>query len=380
MVRTALASVEPKANIVIADPSLVDELETAITGSDIGRRAVMLRRVADLFASASGHLSNEQTALFDDVMHQLLDEIETSARACFAEYLAQSAAAPPRILRQLALDDVIEVARPVLSRAEQLDEMTLAEGARTKSQAHLLAISIRKTIPESVTDILVERGNREVALSTAANPGAAFSEFGYSSLVRRSSDDDELAVCAWSRREIPRRHLLKLFADASDSVKGRLSRADPRKAAQMADIVTRAASQLQARTRETSADFAKARALVQSLDEAGKLDEAALLDFACAEKFAETVLAMSVICSLPVGLIERALVEERSEQVLVLAKAACLSWKTTKAILLLQARTERSTADLDRLFETFLRLRPETARQAVQFYRLRERSLAASPN
>lgn len=129
-----------------------------------------------------------------------------------------------------------------------------------------------------------------------------------------------------------------------------------------------------------SADFAKARVLVQSLDAAGGLDEAALLDFAGSEMFAETVLALSVICDLPVGLVERALVAERSEQVLVLAKAVGLSWKTTKAILSLQARTERSTADLDRLLETFLRLKPETARQAVQFYRLRERSLASHSN
>lgn len=376
MAQAAIEPVHPKAGDVIAYRSLVDELETAIASSDIGRRAVVLRRLADLFASASGNLSNEQAALFDDVMRQLVDEIETSARASFAEYLAMSSAAPPRILRQLALDDVIEVARPVLSHSEQLDEMTLTEGARSKSQAHLLAISARKIIPESVTDILVERGSREVALSIAGNPGALFSEFGYSSLVRRSSGDDDLAVCAWTRREIPRRHLLRLFSDASDSVKRRLSKEDPRKAAQIAEIVTRAASRLQTQTREASADFAKAGALVQSLDEAGKLDEAALFDFASSEMFAETVLALSKICDLPVGLVERALVEERLEQVLVLAKAVGLTWKTTKAILLLQARADRSTDDLGRLLETFLRLKPQTARQAVQFYRLRERSLA----
>jgi uncharacterized protein (DUF2336 family) len=365
---------------VIANQSLVDELEAAIASSDIGRRAVILRRVADLFASSSENISGEQAVLFDDVMHQLVDEVETSVRAGFAEYLAHKPAAPPGILRQLALDDVIEVAGPILSHSEQLDEMTLAEGARSKSQAHLLAISNRKAVPESVTDILVERGDREVALSTAANPGASFSEFGYSSLVRRSSDDGDLAICTWSRAEIPRRHLLKLFVDASDALKRRLSKEDPRKAAAMADIVTRAASRLQTQTREMSADFTGARARIQSLSEAGKLDETALADFAHAEKFAETVLALSVICDLPVGLVERALVEVRSEQILVLAKAAGLSWKTTKAILQLQVRADRSEGDLDTLFEIFLRLKPETAAKAVQFYRLRERSLTPRAN
>ena len=365
---------------MIASQSLVDELEAAIAGSDIGRRALILRRVADLFVSASANLSSEQTALFDNVMHQLVDEIETSARVRFAEYLAKSFAAPPRTLRQLALDDVIDVARPILSHSERLDEMTLAEGARSKSQAHLLAISTRKVIPESVTDILLERGNREVVLSAAGNPGASFSEFGYCSLVRRSSSDDDLAACTWSRSEIPRRHLLRLFADASDSVRRRLSKEDPRKSALIAEIVTRAASHLQTQTREMSAEFAKARGLVQSLSDAGKLDETVLFDFANLEKFAETTLALSVISDLPVGLVERALVEARSEQILVLAKAVGLSWKTTKAILLLQARADRSAGDLERLLETFLRLKPETARNAVQFYRLRERSLTPRPN
>ena len=252
-----------------ASHSLVDELEAAIADSDIGRRALILRRVADLFASTSGNLSGEHGALFDDVMHRLVGEIEISARAGFAEYLANSSAAPPGILRELALDDAIDVARPILSHSEQLDEMTLAEGAKSKSQAHLLAISTRKAIPESVTDILVERGNREVALSTAGNPGASFSEFGYFSLVRRSSDDDDLAICTWSRAEIPRRHLLKLFGDASDSLKRRLAKEDPRKAAVMADIVTRATDRLQTQTREMSADFSRAIALIQPLSAAG---------------------------------------------------------------------------------------------------------------
>jgi uncharacterized protein (DUF2336 family) len=376
----AVARVRPEATIVITNKSLVDELEAAISSSDIGRRALILRRVADLFVSTSGNLSGEQAALFDEVMRQLVDEIETSARAHFAEYLAERPAAPPGILRLLALDNAIDVALPILSRSEQLDEMTLAESAKTSSQAHLLAISTRKAIPVSVTDILVERGNREVALSTAGNPGASFSEFGYSSLVRRSADDEELAICTWSRSEIPRRHLLKLFDDASGNLKRRLSKEDPRKAAAMAEIVMRATSELQTQTREASADFAGARAVIESLKEAGKLDEAALSGFAHSEKFAATVLALSVICDLPVGLVERALVEERSEQILVLAKAVGLSWKTTKAILLLQARAERSTADLDMLFETFLRLKPETAAKAVEFYRLRERSLTPRAN
>ena len=56
----------------------------------------------------------------------------------------------------------------------------------------MLAISRRKVLAETVTDVLVERGNRDVALSAAQNTGAKFSEAGYIRLVKRSEGDDEL--------------------------------------------------------------------------------------------------------------------------------------------------------------------------------------------
>ena len=56
---------------------------------------------------------------------------------------------------------------------------SLVENAKTKSQEHLLAITKRKSLAETVTDVLVERGDRDVALSVAQNAGAKFSETGY---------------------------------------------------------------------------------------------------------------------------------------------------------------------------------------------------------
>lgn len=364
-----------------AQQTVIDDLERAISAKNIGDRAAMLRRVTDLFVVASGRLSDEQIALFDDVMGRLLEEIETSARAAFSHLLATVPDAPRSVVRTLALDDMIDVAGPVLSHSERVDDLTLVEGAKTKSQAHLLAISRRKRLADTVTDILVDRGDRQVALSTAKNPGAAFSEFGYSTLVRRSSSDDNLAMCIWARPEIPRQHLLKLFVDASESVKLELTDSDPGKTRLILDLVAQASRQIQARARELSADYAAAHAHVQSLHAAGGLGETQLAEFARANRFDETAIALSFICNLPIAMIERALVNGRSEQIIVVAKAVGLSWGTVKPILLLQARTKNSlTPKLDRCFETFTRLKVETAKKAVQFYRLREQAAAPQLN
>src|SRR5215468_2470843 len=100
--------------------TLIDDLEAAIASGEIGRRAETLRRVTDLFVSGSTQYSDEQVALFDDVMSRLASEIETSARSTFGRRLASASVAPPGVIRTLALDDAIEVAGPILSQFEHL--------------------------------------------------------------------------------------------------------------------------------------------------------------------------------------------------------------------------------------------------------------------
>ena len=364
---------------MIAQKSVIDELEDAIANKEIGRRAESLRRVTDLFVSGPARYAEDQVELFDVVMILLAKEIDSSARATFGHRLATLPQAPPRIIRALALDDEIEVAGPILTHSQHLDEETLIESARTKSQNHLLAISRRTSLAEPLTDVLVERGNQQVAQSTAENPGAKFSPFGYSTLVKRSEDDAELALRVWNRPEIPRQHLLKLFADATEAVRLKLEAADRRKAGLLRLMVAQASNQFQTESRERSEAFAAAQSYVQSLHDAGTLTHTQLETFAREGKFDETTIALSLMCELSIGLVERAMVQERSEQILVLAKAIGLSWDITKALLLTQAGTNgSSTYELDHCRVKFAKLKVETAKMAIQFYRLRERAAASA--
>ncbi len=209
--------------------TLIDELEDAITKRNLRQRAMVMRRVTDLFIVNSTGFSEEHIAMFDDVMSRLVVAIDNSARAEFAGLLAQHANTPQLTTRVLALDDEIAVAGPILSHSQCLDEATLVEGAKTKSQEHLLAISQRGSISEAVTDVLVERGNADVVVNTAANAGAKFSEFGCSTLVARSGEDKALALQVWLRPDIPRQHLLSLFTSASEEVQRELEVADRQK-------------------------------------------------------------------------------------------------------------------------------------------------------
>ena len=355
--------------------SLIDELESAISRKNIGSRAQILKRITDLFVAGSGRFDNEQTLLFDDVMGRLLNEIEESARATFGERIASLANSPPKVTRALALDESISVAGPVLTRSDCLDDETLITGAKTKGQEHLLAISQRRRLSEGVTDVLVERGNQKVVVSTAANIGARFSGFGYSKLVSRSESDSELALLVWSRPEIPREFLLTLFETASETVRQKFETADRSRADLVRDMIKQAADQLQTQLREQSANFSAARAYIEQLHRDGRLNESHVYEFASRRKFDETALALCLLADLPIGAIERALVHDTGDQILVLTKSIGFSWKTTQAILMLQGGPgERPVGVSAEYFERFKRLRPETAKAAIQFYRLRERA------
>src|SRR5262249_14452799 len=123
--------------------SLIDDLEASIASGDGDRRIEMLQRISDLFMAGSRTYSDEQLALFDDVLLRLAAEIEIKARAELSLAMANIEKGLPKLVRSLAFDDAIEVAGPVLSQSPQLSDDDLVENASTKSQDHLLAIARR---------------------------------------------------------------------------------------------------------------------------------------------------------------------------------------------------------------------------------------------
>jgi uncharacterized protein (DUF2336 family) len=310
--------------------------------------------------------------LFDRIFTQLVVTIEVSARTALAQRLMNVAFAPSAICRVLAFDDTISIAQPILENSERLDNATLAENACSKSQQHLLAISRRRHLDEVVTDVLVERGEKPVILSAARNLGARFSDAGFTTLVRRSEGDDELSGCIGLRRDIPRHHLLKLLAKASLTVRRKLEAADPLSSEAIRNAVAEATSAIQARTTVASRDYAAAQRQVESLRASGQLGERELEAFAKAGKFEETTVALAMLCDLPIKEVEPAMIQDRRETVLILARAIGISWPTVKEILKMRVEGRRiPTQELEQCLGTFSRLKPATARQVIEFQRKR---------
>jgi uncharacterized protein (DUF2336 family) len=358
--------------------SLLDELQTTLAHGTVARRVETLRRVTDLFLSGAVDFSDEQIALFDDVFQCLMHHIENSAKALLSTRLAPVDRAPPLTIRALAFDDAIEVAAPVLSQSTRLDDETLIETARNKSQAHLMAISTRKILSGAVTDVLVLRGNDEVVHSTVNNPGAEFTERGFTRLVTRAEGDDNLATCLGLRPNIPRHLYLKLLAKASATVRARLEAANPPLADEVSNAVREATRMARTAPSAMTEETAIAHALVKSLFDDGRLDEDQVAAFAEAGKFDEANAAIAALASVSVSIAENMMVETRAEGVMILAKISGMSWSTVRALINMRddlAGKERS--DLEACKATYERLRPSTAQQVLRFHRMQQTATPA---
>jgi uncharacterized protein (DUF2336 family) len=362
-----------------AQLTVITEVERAIANGSSQQRAEMLLQIADLFVGNSPRYTDDEISLFDDIITRLAKEIEVSVRSLLAERLAPIANAPVNIMRILASDDEIKVAYPVLAQSERLDDATLVLNARSKGQEHLLAISQRKALSEIVTDVLVERGNKQVVLSAAKNRGARFSDAGFSRLVKRSDGDDALAASVGSRPDIPRPLLLTLLTTASELVRSRLLAENPHIEHEIHHAVTKVTDELRDNAHVGSANHVAAR-LVQSPKDTSQLGDDTIRTLAEDGNFDQIAAVLAHMCDVSVDVIQQAMLQDKPETILILAKATKLSWETTKALLSVCVRQRRILSiEIEQCLASFERLNYDTAQRIVDFYRIRQATGSARP-
>ena len=353
------------------EKSFLRDLDEAVSRGTPESRARALWHTTDLMVT--GSYSEDEIWTFGEVIGRLADEIEVTARVQLAKRLARFDGAPVNIIHKLAFDDSIDVAGPILRGSERLEPYALVANVCTKSQRHLLAISQRKSLEETVTDVLVTRGNPEVVNSVATNNGARISEFGFLHMIQRAEGDSILAEQLGLRKDIPRHIFQQLIAKASDDVRKRLEDERPNMVEQIQSAVTDVAGALQSKFGPVSRSYFVAKRVVATQHRQGSLNEDSISGYARSHRLEEVTIGLSLLCALPGDVIERAVLDKNREMLLILAKALDFSWATTMALLFLGAKDHRITAkELKTLENEFGRLNIETSRSVLEFYQSRK--------
>ena len=353
---------------------MIPGLDEIVRHGDPERRAEAALRISELFLQAAGNLRSDHVDLFDGLLIDLVPHAKIAERADLAERLSGVANAPRVLVGQLAREDELSIAGPLLRRSPVIDERTLVEIAKIKGQGHLLAMSERSTLSTDLTDVIVRRGDREVVRRAAGNSGAAFSHAGYSTLIRRAGQDGVLTLTVGKREDLSSQHLKDLLAGSVDIIRRRLLEVvDPAREAEIKDALNEIAGMPKIVV-ESRRDFTAAQRIIGALQNSGALNEAALLEFAKNHKYEESVVALSVMSGVQTGTLDRLITEDRYDPLLIVGKVIGLDWATVRALILLRLGPNRvpSPVDIESARLNYARLMPSTAERVVKFWQTRQ--------
>jgi uncharacterized protein (DUF2336 family) len=352
----------------------VTEIERSIQSGSREKRVDSLRKVTNLFLSSSDRYNDEQIDVFDNVLCRLTEKIETRALAELSQRLAPIPNAPNDVIQRLARNDEITVAGPVLTASKRLTDGDLREIASTKSQAHLLAISGRRSLASTVTDIIVERGEGEVLHRLLKNTGSRFSDNGFSALIAKAGSDESLAEQIGRRLDIPIKLFRELLARATEAVKAKLlAMKRPESRNEIEQLLAQISDQVGGEE-AAPRDFGAAHRHVLAMKNAGRLNQEAILSFVRANEYENLVAGISEMCGLPFELIDRLMHIERSDALLIPCKAAGFDWPAVRNILKNRPSWKMmSEADLEKAWADYIRLSKPTAERINRFWMVREK-------
>lgn len=315
-----------------ASAALIAELEGAADSRSVERWAKILGQVTTLFLSNAHRLNEEQIALFDDVFLRLMATVNSEDLAHLSNNLCGLSTAPRKTIRQLAFHDDVLVAGPVLKSSGRLLDKELVEVANMRGEQHLLQISGRKILSESLSDTLVRRREKAVLSTLVENPGSCFSEAGYAALVAEALSDNGLAEKLVSRSDVPRSLRLELSAKVNDTQMHRLQAVSPtlQKKIQAAAAETADHTEGGAPTR---ADYSDALAKMAELSRKGRLNDRSVNRFAIDNDYVNVVAALTFLAGAQVEVVAPLIRSAELDGLIVACKAARLNWSTSKMII-----------------------------------------------
>lgn len=145
--------------------------------------------IVDLFDNQASVLTERQRTLMYGILQTVINDIESSVRQAVAGRLALMDDVPRELVSQLANDEA-KIAFPILSKSGLLRDTDLVEIVKLRTEEHMLAITMRKSISEPVSQALIDSGHEPVIISLLKNSNAKISETTMEYLVEQSKRVD----------------------------------------------------------------------------------------------------------------------------------------------------------------------------------------------
>lgn len=337
--------------------------------SDEGRQK-LLREVTDMFMESSDTLNEREISYFGEIMTGLVGQVETMVRQHLSETISSVSNAPHDLILSLANDE-LDVAFSVLQNSEVLQDNDLVEIAEKRSQEHLNAIARRAAVDESITDVLVKKGNETVLGTLAGNNGAQFSRGGMETIVERAKDNDHLELSLVKRKDIPSDLAQDVFWRVSTAMREKILSASEKLDESQVDELFQKAEEWFAE-QKGKGTLNPAEKFIVRKEKMDQLDEGLLLAQARQDKLPEFIAGLGRLANINTDIVRQAVFDPESEKLAIICKAAEIDFDVFgEFIYCINLNAETEEKDMEALLGVYKRFDTKTAQRTLRFLRTR---------
>ncbi|MGB0630582.1 MAG: DUF2336 domain-containing protein [Alphaproteobacteria bacterium] len=361
----------------MADLEQIDfnELLSLARDKSVDGRTRLVQIVGDLFFDTDTVLKDAERSIMTDILRQLIHDVEMRVRQVLAERMAAENDAPHELIAALA-NDQIEVAHPILTQSTVLQDIELIEIIQHRTLGHQLAIAMRETVSEAVSDALIETGNVDVIKTLLENDNADISGKAMEYLVEQSEKIDDIQVPLVNRGDLGPDLAKRMYWWVSAALRKHIVEHYRIDEADLDDKIQDAIHDILVGEGEIDNTPArKSEELAEKLKHAEAINADLLIKTL---RQGEVILfedLLSQLSGLRTNLIRRLIFEPGGEGLAIVCKASKIDKPDFASIFLLSrsARPGDKVVDpneLSRVLGFFDRIEPETAQKVVKRWHL----------
>lgn len=336
------------------------------------KRRELLRDVTDLFFASEPSRSERETALFDQILHSIAQELPAGSLKELAARFADTAAPPVQLVQHLAHQD-FAIAEPLLKRSRALSDEDLIAIVQARSQQHIRAVAERQEVSAPVSDAIVDKGD-DVALDTLVrNEGARLSRSALEAVVDRARANPALHAGIVGRRDMPLDLLNEMYfeveAKLRKAILERNASVDP---AELDAALSRARDRLKAAAVAASEEMRLAERRVTLMAKCGELDGKSLLAFHRAGQTHHFFYGLAELTGVDYDTAHRIIEGRDLDALAMICRAAGLERPLFVTLAVLCMGGEAAMARAEEYGRLYSAVPVEAAQRAMRFYRLRK--------
>lgn len=342
------------------------------------KRRELLRQVTDVFLADGQTRSEKEAIVFDEIVGAVASDLEDQVRVELARKVAASTAPIGRTARRLAMQE-IEVARPVIERSRALSEGDILEVIREKGQDHMMAVTKRTDIGESVSSALVERGEDNVVASLLQNNSARINRATYERVADRAMTSQVLHAPFVKNQQVPLDLLNNVYLQVESGLRREIMRkfhgVSP---AELEAALEASRNRLSAAYGAVPGDYQAAVQQVSDLERKGALKPPVLVQLLREGHRTAFTVAFSRLVGVDFDLTQRLVDGQDVDALAMLCRGAGFDRALFVTLCLLIGGHEYGMAKAEAFGKLYEQVPVAAAQRALRFWKVRAKSQSAA--